>query len=212
MSIDDLATTTHRAGQRAPDPGRAPLTAATAPQGGGSPIGGRARIQGRVHVSYPSWLRLVCTVIAVAHVAKFFPLVDFTLSQVQQQPELTAGMDQDLVVSALQVGVGVVVLFGASISCVALYAVTRSLIRRQTKTSPSTGSGVLTSRNRALVLAFSIALVLPDAWSVFGQIQPMVNPAFWAVLATGVVALTWRIGGPRLAATGLALAIGGVLL
>ena len=212
MSINHLATTSHRAGQRPPDPKRAPSTAAAAQQGGGNPIDGRARIQGRAHVSYPSWLRLVCIVIAVAHAAKFFPLVDFTLSQVDQQPELTAGVAEDLVVSALKVGVGVVVLFGGIISCVALYAVTRSLIRRQGKASPSTGSSGLTRRNRALVLAFSLALVLPDAWSVFGQIQPMLSPAFWAVLTTGVFALTWRIGGPRLAATGLALAIGGVLL
>jgi hypothetical protein len=207
---DDPVTSSLRGGP--PAPRRQLSPAATARRGGHDPVGGRRRIEGRPHVSYPSWLRLACIAIVVAHAAKFPPLVDLALSRAHQEPELTADLSEDLVTSSLRVGVGVLVLFGAIVSCVVLYAVTRSLLRRQARTASANGSSVLTKRNRALVRALSLALVLPDAWSAFGDVQAFVNPAFWVVLIAGVVALTWRAGGPRLAASGLALALGGVLL
>ncbi len=173
---------------------------------------GPRRLSGRPAVHYPGWLRFVCAMIAVVHLAKFSPLVELSRDRIHEQPELTRGASPELIVSALRGGVGVVVLFGGLLSCVVLYAFTRHLLRSQGRTDPAGEPARLSTRHRALVLALCVGLVLPDGWSGVVVVQPLVDPAFWVALVTSVVVVVWAAGAPRAAALGLLLATGGVLL
>jgi len=182
---------------------------------GGRPAtsdGGPPRIRGRQPVRYPRWVHLVCAAVVAAHIAKFPALTAFAIDRSRDQPAVSDDISDELLASAVRTGVGVVVLFGAIIACVVLYAVARRFLRRaEAGSAPDASAPALPARDTALLAALSVSLVLPDAWSAI-QVQALVSPWFWLVLTLSVATVTWRIGGRRAVVPGLALAMGGVLL